>query len=111
VTVEAAIALGTLVAVMLVAVGAVLAVVASVRCIDAARELARLAARGEPGHGRAVAAALAPAGATIELVQRGDEVHVEVRAAPVRPLPLHVSGRAVAVLEPGTEASTPEVAR
>lgn len=84
-----------------VAIGAVGAVAASVRCIDAARELARLAARGEPDRGREVAGRLAPSGARIELVVRGDEVVAEVTAPPVPPLPLRVGGRAVAVLEPG----------
>lgn len=84
-----------------VAIGAVAAVAASVRCIDAARELARLAARGEPDRGRQVAGRLAPAGARIELVVRGDEVVAEVTAPPVPQLPLRVGGRAVAVLEPG----------
>lgn len=98
---EAAIALGTLVAVTLAAVGAVLTVVASVRCVDAAREAARLAARGEPERGRAAAADLAPSGAAVELVVDGNDVRVVVRAQPVRPLPLQVSGRAKAALEPG----------
>ena len=83
------------------AVGAVGAVASSIRCIDAARELARLAARGEAERGRTVAATLAPPGATLQLVVRGDEVTAEVSAAPVELLPLRVGGRAVAVLEPG----------
>lgn len=84
-----------------VAIGAVAAAAASVRCIDAARELARLAARGEPDRGREIAGRLAPSGARIELVVRGDEVVAEVTAAAMPPLPLRVGGRAVAVLEPG----------
>lgn len=86
-----------------VAVAAVAAVAASVRCIDAARELARLAARGEPERGRDVAGRLAPSGARIELVRRGDEIVVEVTAPPVPLLPVRVGGRAVAVLEPGVQ--------
>ena len=100
-TVEAALALAGLVVFLAVAIGAIAAVAASVRCVDAARELARLAARGEPERGRAVAAQLAPSGARIELVVRGDEVTVEVSVSPAAPLPLQVGGRAVAVLEPG----------
>ena len=84
-----------------VAVGAVASVAASVRCIDAAREFARLAARGEPDRGREIAARLAPSGARIDLVVRGDEVLVEVTVAAVPPLPLRVGGHAAAVLEPG----------
>ena len=101
VTVEAALALGSLAVVTALAIGALTAVAASVRCTDAAHELARLAARGEPDRGRAVAARLAPAGARIVLTIRGDEVTAEVTAAPVPALPVRVSGRAVAVLEPG----------
>ncbi|HSU09941.1 MAG TPA: TadE family type IV pilus minor pilin [Pseudonocardia sp.] len=101
VTVEAALALCSLTVVAALAVGGIGAAAASVRCTDAARELVRLAARGEPDRGRAVAARLAPAGARIELEVRGDEAIGEVTAAPLRLLPVHLSGRAVAVLEPG----------
>jgi hypothetical protein len=100
VTVEAALALGTLALVTALAVGAVATVGAAVRCTDAARELARLTARGEPARGRAVAAQLAPSGARIALTIRGDEATAEVTAAPVAVLPVNVTGRAVAVLEP-----------
>ena len=105
VTVEAALALCTLTLVVAMAVGAITAAAVSVRCTDAARELVRLAARGEPDRGRAVAARLAPANARIELVVRGDEAIGEVTAAPLRLLPVHLTGRAVAVLEPGTVLS------
>jgi hypothetical protein len=101
VTVEAALALCSLAVFLAVAVGAIATVAGSVRCIDAARELARLAARGEPERGRVVAAELAPAGARIELVVRGDEVVAEVSAPAAPPLPMRVGGRAVAALEPG----------
>jgi hypothetical protein len=100
VTVEAALALCSLALVTALSVGAVAAVAASVRCTDAARELARLAARGEADRGRAVAARLAPGGARVELAIRGDEVVAEVTAAPLQLPGLRVAGRAVAVLEP-----------
>ncbi|GEL27000.1 hypothetical protein PSU4_59540 [Pseudonocardia sulfidoxydans NBRC 16205] len=98
---EAAIALGVLVVVALAAMGAVLAVVAAVRCTDAAREAARLAARGEPDRGRAVAVQLAPPGAVVDVGTRGDDVVVSVTAPAVRPFPFRVSARAVAATEPG----------
>ena len=101
VTVEAALALCGLTLVVAMAIGAIAAVAASLRCTDAARELARLAARGEADRGRAVAARLAPTGARIVLQIRGDEAVAEVTAPPVRLLPVHVRGKAVAVLEPG----------
>lgn len=101
VTVEAALALCSLAAFLVVAVGAVVAVAMSIRCIDASRELARLAARGEPERGRAVAAALAPAGARLQLVHDGDTVVAEVTVELLRPLPVRISGRSVAAPEPG----------
>jgi hypothetical protein len=101
VTVEAALALCGLALVVAMAIGAVATVAASLRCTDAARELARLAARGEADRGRAVAARLAPMGARIVLQIRGDEAVAEVTAPPVRLLPVHVRGKAVAMLEPG----------
>ena len=110
VTVEAALALGSLAVVTTLAVGALTAVGASIRCTDAARELARLAARGEPDRGRTVATRLAPTDAQITLTIRGDEATAEVTAAPVPALPVRVSGRAVAVLEPGAVAPVPAAA-
>lgn len=96
-------AVGTLVLVASAAIGGVATVMASVRCADAARELARLAARGEPERGRAAAAEIAPGRARVELRADGDTVLVTVAAAPLGPLPLEVSGTAAAVLEPGVQ--------
>ena len=104
---EAALALCGLAVFLAVAVGAVAATAASVRCIDAARELARLAARGEPDRGRAVAERIAPRDARIVLRVDGDEAVAEVSAQPAGPLPLQVGGRAVAVLEPGVAGPGP----
>jgi Flp pilus assembly protein TadG len=52
VTVEAALALCALTVFLVLALGALVAVAQTMRCADAARELARLAARGEPDRGR-----------------------------------------------------------
>ncbi|OLT03209.1 hypothetical protein BJF90_26400 [Pseudonocardia sp. CNS-004] len=102
VTVEAALALCTLVVFLAVAVGAIAAAGGSIRCVDAARELARLAARGEVERGRAVAARLAPSGARLAVHTEGDGLVVaEVSADVLRPLPLRIGSRAVAALEPG----------
>jgi hypothetical protein len=101
VTVEAALALCSLVVVLALSIAAIAAVAASVRCLDASRELARLAARGEPDRGRAVAAELAPAGARVELVRVEDTVTASVSVQLVRPLPMRIGGRAVAAVEPG----------
>lgn len=99
VTVEAALALCVLTVFLTLALGALAAVAQSMRCADAARELARLAARGEPDRGRSVAARLAPTGARLELAQDGDTVVAVVSARLVGALPIAVSGRAVAALE------------
>jgi Flp pilus assembly protein TadG len=99
VTVEAALALCALTVFLVLALGALVAVAQTMRCADAARELARLAARGEPDRGRAVAGRLAPYGARMELVTDGDTVTALVSVRLVGPLPLTVDGRAVAALE------------
>lgn len=101
VTVEAALALCSLAVFLAAAVGALAAAGGSIRCVDAARELARLAARGEAARGRAVATQLAPSGARLVLRADGDLVVAEVSADVLHPLPLRIGGRAVAALEPG----------
>ncbi|ANY06451.1 hypothetical protein AFB00_09280 [Pseudonocardia sp. HH130630-07] len=100
-------ALGTLVLVTAAAVAAVATVAAGVRCTDAARELARLAARGDADQGRIAAAALAPGGAETELRLGGQTVVATVRARPVGLLPLAVEGSSVAVTEAGVGAAPP----
>jgi Flp pilus assembly protein TadG len=60
VTVEAALGLCSLVVVLALVLAAVSAVVAQVRCVDAAREAARLTARGERDRGEELARQIAP---------------------------------------------------
>lgn len=100
-TVEAAVAIGTLVLVASAAIGAVATVMASVRCVDAARELARLSARGDTERGLSAASGIAPSGARMDVHTDGDTVTVVVAVAPVGLLPMEVSGTAAAVVEPG----------
>jgi hypothetical protein len=83
VTVEAAFAIGTLVTVLLVVLAAMSAVVLQLRCVDAATEAARLAARGDLDRARAAGAALVPAGAEVVVEVRGEDVVARVRAAPL----------------------------
>ncbi|MGI5126938.1 TadE family type IV pilus minor pilin [Pseudonocardia sp. CA-107938] len=99
-TVEAALALCALTVFLTMAVGAVAAAGAAVRCTDAARELVRLAARGEAERGRAVAAALAPAGAAVQLDQTGELLTGSVSVRLVPPFPITLSGRSVGAIEP-----------
>ncbi len=106
VTAETAVVLPVLLLVLVGAVAAVTVVGAQLRCVDAAREGARAAARGEDA---AVVVALAdriaPDGAVTAVASDGKEVRVTVsaRIAPFGPLPLRftVSAEAVALREPG----------
>lgn len=103
VTVEAALALCSLVLVLAVALAGVSAVSAQLRCIDAAREAARLVARGEQDSAERVAHRLAPGGATVRIELRGEDVVASVSADPVGGLlpGVDVGAEAVALLEPG----------
>ncbi len=109
VTAEAALVLPLLVAVTvalcwLLAVGA-----AQVRTVDAAREAARAAARGDDlGAARDLALRVAPAGATVDVVRGGEEVVVTVTGqveGPGRLVPwlpgATVEAQAVSRVEPG----------
>lgn len=106
VTAETAVVLPVLLLVLFCAVAAVSVVGAQLRCVDAAREGARAAARGETD---AVVAELvgtvAPAGAVTAVRTAGDRVlvSVSVEVAPLGPVPLRtrVSAEAVALREPG----------
>ena len=103
VTVEAALALCSLVVVLVLVLAAVSAVAAQLRCIDAAREAARLTARGEPGRAEEIAHRIAPRGAVVAVTVRGDEVTARVSANPAAGLlpGVDVGAEAAAVLEPG----------
>ncbi len=103
VTVEAALALCSLVAVLGLVLAAVSAVAAQLRCVDAAREAARLTARGEPARAEDIARRIAPRGAVVAVTVRGDEVTARVSANPAAGLlpGVDVGAEAAAVLEPG----------
>ncbi|MEV0357387.1 TadE family type IV pilus minor pilin [Nocardia sp. NPDC050697] len=101
VTVESAIAIATLIAVVTLCLGALLAASAQVRCVDAAREAARLAARGDRSHAEAAGRQVAPRGADITLRQDSTLVIAQVTAS-VPLLPgLRLRAEAVAAIEPG----------
>jgi Flp pilus assembly protein TadG len=108
VTAELALGLPLLLAVTLGLVWLLVVGVAQVRVVDAAREAARAAARGEPT-GAAVSLALrvAPSGAQVAVTSAGDDVRVVVSAEVDGPgglfafLPgVQVVGEAVAAREP-----------
>ncbi|TWS21329.1 pilus biosynthesis protein TadE [Tsukamurella asaccharolytica] len=97
---EAAFAVASLIAVLVLSVGAVVGVTAHVRCVDAAREAARLSARGDDARAAKAVAEVGPPGATSSVSKDGDTVTVQVRA-PVALLPgLTLAATAVAAVEP-----------
>ncbi|HEX7307826.1 TadE family type IV pilus minor pilin [Lentzea sp.] len=97
VTVEAAVAVCALLAVMALAAAGLTAVIEQMRCTDAAREAARLAARGERQRGEQVAGEIA-AGASVVIHSEADAVRVVVGKR--GPLGLPLTAEAFAVLEP-----------
>ncbi|MBE7189889.1 TadE family type IV pilus minor pilin, partial [Jatrophihabitans endophyticus] len=110
VTAELAACLPVLVLVLAVALSAVSVVGARVRLQDAAAELARAAARGDPAAGRRLAAAAAP-GASAAVTTGGGDV-VAVVSTTVHPLgdwlpSYRVSERAVAAAAEPTAPSAP----
>lgn len=106
-TVEAAIALATLIVVVVCAVGAILAVGQQVRCVDAAREAARLAAQGDTARAREIAGRVAPTGARVTVRVDGDTAIAEVRAdSALLPL-VSFSATAVAAMEPEAGGAAP----
>lgn len=98
VTVEAAIAVCGLVVVLGLGVTAVMAVVGQLQCTDAAREAARLVARGDTSRAEGVVEAIAPQGARWVIEREGDTAWVEVSTSR---LGVELKARAYAVLEPG----------
>lgn len=89
--------LGAVVFVLMLGVAGLSAVIGQLRCTDAAREAARLVARGERERAVSVAARIAP-GATAAIDDDGDAVRVVVSGR--GPLGLSLRGEAFAVVEP-----------
>lgn len=99
-TVEAAFALAALISVLMLCLAGMSAVTAQLRCIDAAREAARLAARGDAARVTAVVARMAPAGASVQLRSEGELVVARVIARPVLLPGMAIAAEAVSMLEP-----------
>lgn len=96
---EAAFAIAALVVVLVLCASGITAVSLQIRCIDAAREAARLAARGDAAAaGRA--ATLAPEAAALQLQRDGGYVIATVSGRSALLPGLVISGRAVAAAEP-----------
>jgi hypothetical protein len=87
--------------VLVLCVSGLTAVSMQVRCVDAAREAARLAARGDDGPATVVAQRIAPNGAAVRLRRDGDLVVATVTArSPLLP-GVVIAADAVAAAEPG----------
>lgn len=71
-----------------------------VRCVDAAREAARLAARGDERSATDTARGIAPRGAVVQLRRDGELVVASVAADSLLP-GLTIAAEARAVVEPG----------
>ena len=98
--------MGTLVVVLALVLAAMGAMVLQLRCVDAATEAARLAARGDPEGARRAAVGLGPEGAEVTVEVRVDDVVARVRAAPLgSALPgVRVAAEAAASREPASVA-------
>lgn len=108
-TAELAAGLPAVVVLLLAGLVAVGAVTTKLECVDAAREAALAAARGEPG--TAAGQRAAPEGAEVTTVVEGELVVATVRA-PVpllgaRLRPVRVTAEAVAAVEPGSPEPAP----
>lgn len=86
---------------MVLCVSGLTAVSMQVRCVDAAREAARLAARGDDASATGAARGIAPDGASVQLRRDGELVVARVAVRfPLLP-GLTVAAEAVAAAEPG----------
>jgi hypothetical protein len=102
VTVEAAIALVTFVVVLGLSLCGLSTAIDQIHCVDAAREAARLAARGEPEQAKAAAARIAPTNAEVHINMQDEHIEVDIDAVPVNGLlpGVRLHAEAFAVREP-----------
>jgi hypothetical protein len=115
ITAETAIVLPVLVVLLLVGLWAVGVVVANIRCVDAARDVARAVARGEPGDvAKRIGDRSAPPGAVVGISRDGADVRVVVDAEVkldwvlLSKLPsVKVRGQAAVQTEPGSWEDLP----
>ncbi|MER7246039.1 TadE family type IV pilus minor pilin [Kribbella sp. NPDC000426] len=87
-TAELAIALPVLFSLLLLGIWSISLVVLNIRCIDAARDVARAAARGEPlDQAKAIGHRTIPS-STITITRDTSDIHVTVTATPTHTPPL-----------------------
>jgi hypothetical protein len=77
------------------------AMAVQLRCVDSAREAARLASRGDERAAVEAARRVGPRGAQLELRRDGDFVVARVSASPAPWLRVRIAAEAVAAREPG----------
>ncbi|WP_347338843.1 TadE family type IV pilus minor pilin [Mycolicibacterium sp. P9-64] len=93
--------MAALVVVLVLCLAGLAAVATQVRCVDAAREAARLAARGDDRGAAEVARAVGPDGAGLEVRRSGGRVIARVVArSPLLP-GITIAAEGVAAIEPG----------
>ncbi|WET79151.1 TadE family type IV pilus minor pilin [Amycolatopsis sp. QT-25] len=104
VTVEAALGIGVLTFVSVLLFAGIGVATDQLRCTDAAREAARLLARGQPARAEQAVREIAPRGARLDVVREGDTISAGVEAAPAAGLlpGIRLSSRAFAIAEPGS---------
>ncbi|HEX9335518.1 MAG TPA: TadE family protein [Pseudonocardiaceae bacterium] len=102
VTVEAAVALCAFVTVLAMVLAGVSMVLDQIRCTDAAREAARLVARGEQHRAADAVRQIAPPGATLSVTTNGDAITVFVQDPAANGLlpGVHIHAEAYAIAEP-----------
>ncbi|WP_410666607.1 TadE family type IV pilus minor pilin [Amycolatopsis sp. cmx-4-68] len=107
VTVEAALGLASLTVVTVLLIAGLTMLTSQLRCTDAAREAARLLARGQPHEAAAAVHAIAPPAASLDIQQSGDAITVKVTAHPAGGLlpAINLNATAYAVAEPTPEAA------
>lgn len=100
-------AIATLVLVLVLCLAGVTAVSMQVRCIDAAREAARLAARGDVRSATDVARSIAPRAALVQVHRDGEFVVATVTAHSNLLPTLDIAARAISVAAGVTAARPP----
>ncbi|WP_293240232.1 TadE family type IV pilus minor pilin [Mycolicibacterium sp.] len=98
---EAAFAVAALAVVLVLCVGGLAAVGTQVRCVDASREAARLAARGDEGAAADAVHRSGPAGAELVVRRDGGFVVARVSSRSIPLLGFTIAAEAVAAVEPG----------
>ena len=87
-------------AILVVCMAGLTAVSMQVRCVDAAREAARLAARGDDEAAERAARTVAPEGAVLDLRRDGDFVVATVTSRSALLPGIEIAARGVSAVEP-----------